>query len=64
MNDQQFITERRAAEILGLSPKTLLTWRLRGIGPMSARFGRAVRYSLRDLEAFAANARDNRGGAQ
>ena len=56
MNGQQFITARKAAEILGLSPKTLLNWRKLGLGPVARRFGgRAVRYSLSDLEAFTAN---------
>jgi hypothetical protein len=50
----QFVAEQRAAEILGLSVKTLRGWRLRGDGPRYAKFGRAVRYAISDLEAFAA----------
>ena len=64
MKDQRFVSERKAAEILSLSPKTLLQWRLRGLGPVPRRFGRAVRYALTDIETFATNARDDCGGAQ
>jgi len=60
----QFVTEKDAADLFGLSPKTLLSWRLRGLGPVVTRFGRAVRYSLRDLDAFAAKSRSNEGLAK
>ncbi|HME73974.1 MAG TPA: helix-turn-helix domain-containing protein [Myxococcota bacterium] len=43
-----------AAAHLGLSPRTLERWRVLGTGPVFRRLGRAVRYSLVDLEAFAA----------
>lgn len=56
MDEQQFITERKAAEILSLSPKTLINWRRKGVGPVARRFGgRVVRYLLSDIEAFTAN---------
>jgi hypothetical protein len=64
MNDQQFVSEKRAADILGLSRRTLLQWRLRGSGPVACRFGRAVRYSLTDLEEFATRSRASSGGAE
>lgn len=64
MNNQQFVSERRAAEILGLSPRTLLQWRLRGDGPVPHRFGRAVRYALADIDEFAASSRTTVGGAR
>jgi hypothetical protein len=44
----------RAAEVLGVSVRTLEKWRLTGQGPRFIRLGRAVRYALADLEAFAA----------
>jgi len=50
----QFISESGAAQILALSVKTLRGWRVRGDGPRYAKFGRAVRYAICDLEAFAA----------
>jgi hypothetical protein len=59
-NTLQFVAEERAAQILALSVKTLRAWRWRGEGPRFHKFGRAVRYSLSDLEAFvAANARES-----
>ena len=51
----QFVKEQRAAEILGLSVKTLRGWRLRGNGPRYAKLGRSVRYAICDLEDFAAS---------
>jgi hypothetical protein len=45
---------RYAAARLGLSPRTLERWRVLGTGPVFRRLGRAVRYALVDLEAFAA----------
>ena len=45
---------RQAAAELGLSPRTLERWRVLGTGPVFRRLGRAVRYALVDLEAFAA----------
>jgi DNA-binding transcriptional MerR regulator len=64
MSNFKFVTDRQAAEILGLSAKTLLHWRMRGFGPVPTRFGRAVRYSLKDLGAFAASSRVARGGGK
>lgn len=61
MNVQQFVSEREAAKIFGLSPRTLLGWRLRGLGPPARRFGRTVRYALTDLDEFAARSRVNEG---
>jgi predicted DNA-binding transcriptional regulator AlpA len=53
------IDEHRAAEILGVSVKTLRGWRhqcARGkcTGPPHVKIGRAVRYDLADVEAFIA----------
>jgi predicted DNA-binding transcriptional regulator AlpA len=51
----------RAAELLGISKSTLQSWRLAGTGPRFIRISaRAVRYRLRDLEAWIA--RRERGG--
>ena len=53
------ITEREAAEILGISPHTLENWRWNGIGPNFCRVGaRMVRYRRTDLADFV-----QRGGA-
>ena len=52
-----------AGELLGVSPRTLEDWRLRGGGPLFRKLGRrAVRYCLSDLVAFIeAGARANTG---
>ena len=50
------VDSREAAKRLGLSPRTLEAWRRRGAGPPYRRFGRAVRYALGDLDAFAQGA--------
>jgi DNA-binding transcriptional MerR regulator len=43
-----------AAELLGISPRTLEDWRWRGIGPPFYKLGRRiVRYRAEDLLAFA-----------
>ena len=39
---------------LSLSVKTLRTWRMRGDGPKFHKFGRNIRYSITDLQAFEA----------
>lgn len=39
------MSERELAEQLGLSTRTLLRWRLQGVGPPFVRLGRSVRYS-------------------
>lgn len=45
-------TEAEAAEELGVSAAVLRSWRARGRGPRFRKFGRAVRYLRRDLDAF------------
>lgn len=48
------VTTPRAAELLGVSPKTVEDWRLKGRGPRFIRLGKAIRYSMKDLEDFVA----------
>ena len=43
---------RRAAESLGMSPRTLEKWRVEGNGPPFLKLGRRVRYSVVDLESW------------
>ena len=51
---QPLLRQDRAAEVLGLSVRTLEKYRLSGNGPRYVKIGtRAVRYTLADLEAFA-----------
>lgn len=49
------IDERAAADALGLTPRTLQAWRIRGEGPAHVRISsRCIRYRPQDLAAFAA----------
>jgi hypothetical protein len=55
---QGCMDERAGAAFFGIKPATMRKWRRLGIGPRYLKFGRLVRYDLRDLEAFkAASAR-------
>ncbi len=49
---QIYFDEKDLAVRLGLSVKTLQNWRGKGIGPRWYRFGRVVRYRLRDIQAY------------
>ena len=51
-----FRDERATAVYLGVSVETLRTWRKQNRGPRFRKFGRCVRYSIRDLQAFAKGA--------
>jgi excisionase family DNA binding protein len=53
----RFMTEREAAERLGLSVRTLQKWRLLGSGPEFLKLGHAVRYDPEDLERYVESAR-------
>ena len=47
------VSEKEAAEILGVTPGTLSVWRCTRRYPLPyIKVGRAVRYRLADLEAF------------
>jgi excisionase family DNA binding protein len=49
---QEPLTERQAAERLGLKVATLRAWRHQRRGPAFVRLGRAVRYLREDVEEF------------
>lgn len=49
MNPNVWLTRKQLGERLGIPPKTLAEWASKGIGPRYARFGRHVRYLLRDV---------------
>ncbi len=51
-NPTALLTTHEAAEHLNISPRTLEKWRLRGVGPVYLRFGRAVRYNIADLDLY------------
>ena len=54
MQDRLFLTTAEAAHRLGLSPKTLERWRWAGFGPPYVKLGRAARYDVREVDAWAA----------
>lgn len=49
MNPSVWLTRQQLAERWNIPPKTLAEWASKGIGPRYARFGRHVRYLLRDV---------------
>lgn len=48
----QLLSTPKAAEYMGLSHRTLETWRRDGKGPRYRKVGRLVRYDPTDLDAF------------
>ena len=52
--DKDYINTEQAGYHLDLSPRTLEKYRTLGGGPRFHKFGRAVRYALADLDAWAA----------
>lgn len=60
----RLLTTPQAGELLGLSPRTLEDWRMRGGGPVFRKLGRRrVLYRLSDLVAYVDDAgRVNTGG--
>lgn len=48
------LTERQAADLLALSPRTLQAWRVRGGGPSYIKLGSAIRYDAEALTAWIA----------
>ena len=49
----EFLGTPTAAQILGVSRRTLEKWRVVGGGPRFRKFGRAVRYARADLHEWA-----------
>lgn len=50
---QHLLNETAAADVLGVSPRTLANWRSRGGGPHFVRLnGKAIRYRASDLDEF------------
>lgn len=51
------VFQDEAAEILGVAPRTMATWRATNEGPTYIRVGRRVQYLHSDLEAYVASKR-------
>ena len=49
---KEVMTTEEAAELLGISARTLEAMRARGHGPRFIRVGRLVRYTKSDMEAY------------
>ncbi len=52
IDDRQLLGERRVAEMLGCSLRTLQRRRMEGKGPASTKIGRKVFYELNDLQEW------------
>ena len=50
--DLQLLNEKQTAEALGLSVKTLRSWRLRGVQLPYIKLGKSVRYRVSEIEAY------------
>ena len=59
-----YVSEKAAAEILGLSVRTLQNWRSLHIGPAYVRLNnKMIRYKVEDLAMYAEGGRvETRGG--
>lgn len=51
-NTIKLLNNADTAEILGVRPNTLDGWRVKGIGPVYRKIGRAVRYVESDVLAW------------
>ena len=53
MKDNDYLSTKQAALVVGLSPKTLARYRVTGAGPVYHKLGRRVRYLRKDLRKWA-----------
>ena len=58
----EYLSSREVSVIYGIQAKTLEMWRWRGVGPKFRKFGRLVRYSVRDLEEWAEDCKRSNSG--
>lgn len=54
---QKYLRRKEAAAYLGIAAQTLARWAVEGFGPAMCKMGRAVAYSVEDLEQFARSRR-------
>jgi predicted DNA-binding transcriptional regulator AlpA len=57
----KLISRRRAAELVGVTPRTLMRWEKAGLFLAPVSIGRLVRYSLRELLQFVDDLKAGRG---
>jgi hypothetical protein len=50
------LTNRAAATLIGVNPKTLANWRSLGTGPRWRKVGKLVFYELSEIQKFIASA--------
>lgn len=50
--DEQLLTEKEAAEVIGFKPATLRCWRSDGKGPRAKKIGHRVRYTRGALKEW------------
>lgn len=56
----EYMTEREAAELLRVSPRTMTNWRWAGVGPEYTKAGRRVLYRRADVQRYlGSRVRDN-----
>jgi len=51
---EEYLTTNQLADRLQVSPATLRYWRHKRTGPPGVKFGKVVRYSLAEVEAWLA----------
>ncbi|MBW6528727.1 helix-turn-helix domain-containing protein [Sphingomonas sp. RHCKR7] len=49
---QKLLSTTEAAPLIGVKPKTLMNWRVLGLGPRHIRAGGRISYDLSDIEAW------------
>ena len=57
----KLISRRRAAELIGVTTRTLMRWEKAGLFLAPIRIGRLVRYSLREILQFIDDLKAGRG---
>jgi hypothetical protein len=60
----RFLTTAALAQMFSLPASTLRYWRRIGLGPRSTKFGRSIRYDLRDVEEYVEECRTAAGWAR
>lgn len=53
VDHDKLLAEIQAADLLGMSSRTLQAWRGQGVGPPFIRAGRAIRYRRSDVMSWA-----------